>query len=339
MPPCGSDATGRPLNELVNTYIHCRGQGLSEYDTVSEGIYVSKVQGLTLVEYCTARKYHCKQNHDQPCTNCMSMIQAAQIIVDRGIVPVSTIFKQVFPTITYTSSNAKRHLLQMPAVAFQIKKQKGQSELYLMEKVNGVNYERLAYFFTENIQKVVREHGITKEELKKLLTLTQNERERELIKYAVYKTSGATPSEARRWLGIENMRSRAARIESSIQEVQEIYEAVDMLASSQDKAVLDTLGIESTSSSSSESSDEETDRSDCDSLGDSSETMLDHSLLTQALIESNFNWFEFHENVECMMEHSDSKDISKNLDEFFLQIPHMGFSQSQIEHAVQSHRK
>ena len=35
-----------------------------------------------------------------------------------------------------------------------------------------------------------------------------------------------------------------------------------MLASSQDKAVLDTLGIESRSSSSSESSDEETDHSD-----------------------------------------------------------------------------
>jgi hypothetical protein len=107
------------------------------------------------------------------------MIQAAQIIIiNRGIVPVSTVFKQVFPTITYTSSNAKRRLLQMPAVAFQIKRQKGQSELYLSEKVNSVNYERLAYFFTENIQKVGREHGITKEELKQLLTLTQNERER-----------------------------------------------------------------------------------------------------------------------------------------------------------------
>ena len=47
-------------------------------------------------------------------------------------------------------------------------------------------------------------------------------KEKELIKYVVYKTSGATPSEAWRWLGIENMRSRAARIESSIPEVQEI---------------------------------------------------------------------------------------------------------------------
>ena len=75
-----------------------------------------------------------------------------------------------------------------------------------------------------------------------------------------------------------------------------------MLACPQDKAVLDALGIGSTSSSSSEGSDEETDSSDCEPLGDSSETMPDHSLLTQALIEINFNWLDFHENVECMME-------------------------------------
>lgn len=38
------------------------------------------------------------------------------------------------------------------------------------------------------------------------------------------------------------------------------------------------------------------------------------------------------------MEHSDSSDVSKILQEFFLQIPHMGFSQSQIERTVLSHR-
>ena len=127
-----------------------------------------------------------------------------------------------------------------------------------------------------------------------------------MIKYAVFKTSGATPSEARHWLG-------------------------------KDKAVLDTLGIESTSSSSSEDSDEETDYSDSESLRDSSEIMPNHSLLTQALSASNFNWFEFREKVECMMKNNDSNDISKTLEELFLQIPHMDFSQSQIQHIVQSH--
>ena len=56
MPPCGSDATGRPLSELVNTYVQNRGQGLSEYDTVSEGIYVGKFQGLTLARVLYSKK-------------------------------------------------------------------------------------------------------------------------------------------------------------------------------------------------------------------------------------------------------------------------------------------
>lgn len=116
------------------------------------------------------QEYHCRQNHSQPCTNCISTIQAAQIILDRSI-PLSVVFKQLFPAITYITANAKRHLLQMPALAFQIKGQKGQSDLYLMD-------ERLALFLLK-ISRVVKEHRITKE-LKQLLTLTQNDREREL---------------------------------------------------------------------------------------------------------------------------------------------------------------
>ena len=107
MPPCSSDAAGRPLNELVSTYVHYRSQELSEYCTVSKGIYVNKFQGLTLAEYCAARKYHCQHTHTQPCTNCMSVIQAAQIILNCFIVPLSAVFKEVFPTVTYISANAK----------------------------------------------------------------------------------------------------------------------------------------------------------------------------------------------------------------------------------------
>ena len=123
-----------------------------------------------------------------------------------------------------------------------------------------------------------------------------------------------------------------------VHEVQEIYEAINMLAYSQDKALLDTLGLKSTSSSSSEGSDEETDYSECNSPRDSCETMPNHSLLARALSESNFNWFEFHEKIEGIMEQTDSNNVSKTLEEFFLQIPHMGLSQNQMEHTVQSHR-
>ena len=64
--------------------------------------------------------------------------------------------------------------------------------------------------------------------------------------------------------------------------------------------------------------------------------MPDNSFLSQVLSESNFNWFEFHENIEHMIEHCDSNNTAKTL-ENSLEIPHMGFSQSQIEHTVQSH--
>lgn len=166
--------------------------------------------------------------------------------------------------------------------------------------------------------------GLTKDELKQLLTLTQNERERELIKYAVYKASKATPTEARRQLGIENMKSCAEHIESCIQEVQEIYEAVDVLAYSRDKAVLDTLGIESSSSSSSESSGDEIDFPESGleykypiDGGTSNGRVPDQSVLGQVLCDSNFTRFEFREKTECTMEHSDSCEICRMSRRFF----------------------
>lgn len=274
MPPCGSTTAGRPLSELVDIYIHFQSQALSEYDTVSGDIFVSRFQGLNLTEYCAAREYYCTENHCYTtCTNCKSMIQAAQMILKGGIVAMAVVFKEAFPTVTYLSVNAKRRLLQMPVVAIRIKGvKKGQNELYLMEKIEGLNYGQLASFLSENAQKMMKKQGITKEELKQLLTITQSERERELLRYAVYKTSGATPTEARRWLGFENMKSHAAHVESCIQEVQEIYEAVESLAQSQDKALLDTLGIQCNSSS--ESSGEETDSSQYDSFGDDNGTSV-----------------------------------------------------------------
>ena len=334
-------AAGRPLSELVGIYIQFQSQALSEYISVSNNVFMSKFQGLTLAEYCTARRHYCSQNHNTTCKSCNSKIQAAQMIVEGVILPMSTVSKKVFPAVTYLSVNAKRRLLQMPAVAIRIQgAKKGDSELYLMEKINGLNYEQLSEILSENAQKVVKQHGISKQELKQLLTITKTERERELIRYTVFKTSGVTPTKARRWLGFENMQSRALHVESCVQEVQELYEAVESLAKSQDEAVLDTFGIVSTSS---ESSGHETDCSlyDADPHSDDDTMnvcMPDNSSLAKVLHESDFNWFQFNERVERMMEHSNDCNVFKNVEEFFLQIPHFRFSQSQLELIVQSHR-
>lgn len=124
--------------------------------------------------------------------------------------------------------------------------------------------------------------GITKEELKDLLKLTQSERERECICYAVYRASGATPTEACRCFSFQDMKSRASRVEACIKEAQDLYEAVDDLAHVQDQAVLDSLGI--VSSGSEESSGEE---SDCPPINQSGQYFsfdCDHSEGKEMLI-------------------------------------------------------
>ena len=75
------------------------------------------------------------------------MINAAKIVLHEGIVPLSRVFKSVFPNATYHSGNAKRRLLQMPLVAMHI-----QNELFLIEKIKGLEYSLLAsiHFYMEN---------------------------------------------------------------------------------------------------------------------------------------------------------------------------------------------
>ena len=327
MPPSGATTAGRHLSELVDIYLNSQTQVLSEFNTVSSDVFVSKFKGLTLQEHCAMREYFCSKNHDQiPCTQCKSMIQAAEMVLKNGIVPLAVVFKAAFPTVTYHSVNAKRRLLQMPVVAFRVKGlQKGQSQLYLMEKIEGLDYGQLANFLSKNIEQLSRKQGITKEELKQLLRITQSERERECIRYAIYKTSGATPTEARRLFGFENMRARASHVDTCIKEMQEIYEAVESLAHIQEQALQDTLGFESNSS---ESSDEEMDFTFSSSQFGSSSSPIDvpdDASLAAILCDSHYNWFEFVEKVE---EDSGSDlAIPSTLEKFFLQTPFLEFSQ------------
>ena len=70
-------------------------------------------------------------------------------------------------------------------------------------------------------------------------------------RYAIYKTSGATPTEARRLFEFENMRACASHVDTCIKEMLEICEAVE-LTHIQEQALQDTLGFESNSSESSD---------------------------------------------------------------------------------------
>ena len=137
--------------------------------------------------------------------------------------------------------------------------------------------------------------------------------------------------------GFENMSARTEHVEDCIKEVQEIYEAVESLACTQEQAVLDMLSFES--SSSSESSGEEIDcsLSQYDSFASHDIQIPNDSVLTTILHESDYDWFQFVESVEDMIENISYQDNSSILNNFFLQLLHLGFNERQLEPVVQSH--
>ena len=154
-----------------------------------------------------------------------------------------------------------------------------------------LDYGQLANFLSKNVKQLPRKQGIAKEELKQLLTITQSDRERKCIRYAIYKTSGATPTKAHCIFGFQNMKTRAAHVETCIKEAQEIYEAVESLVQNQDRALLESLGIES-------SSDENSDKDCSDSCDTTDKNIPDYSSLATILCESKYNWFQFVERME-----------------------------------------
>ena len=58
---------------------------------------------------------------------------------------------------------------------------------------------------------------MSKSELKDLLSLAQTDKERECVRYAVWKLSGLSVTAARRVYGFENLRERAQKVDTAIE--------------------------------------------------------------------------------------------------------------------------
>ena len=137
---------------------------------------------------------------------------------------------------------------------------------------------------------------MSKKELKQLLAIVNGEKERECIKYTLYKASHMTPTQARSVFGLENMKARALEVEASISAAEEITKAYDDLAHSQDQALLDCYGLSASDletpqiACTEESSESESDHMELEIENDTN--VSDQNLLFH-LQQSNFNWFEF----------------------------------------------
>ena len=213
----------------------------------SENVYLSTVSELTLEQYIHARREHCLHNHNQSCINCTGiMLQVATTVLNHGYCTLPDAFKVVSPNIAYNAERARIKLLHMPLVAVRVgQPESGQSKTLLLEFFSQVDYTKMSSLVINSMAKSVQGSdrlGIEKCTLQALLSMAQSDRERETLRYVVYKASSLTSTKARRLYGFENMNSRALQVDESILQLKRIHEAVDEIACIQDKAVIQLWG-------------------------------------------------------------------------------------------------
>ena len=161
--------------------------------------------------------------------------------------------------------------------------------------IEGVNYSNLCRILEFNKSSRLP-HGVNKKEMQNLLLLASSNRERETLKYAIFKVSGLTPTAARRELGLGDMRERTARVEDAIQQIIEIRQAFDKIIETRVQCVRMV--------SSSSDSGEDMDVGDHDTTPNVESVCPEETVqkLDLLLRESSFNWFHSHEKATKMLQ-------------------------------------
>ena len=113
--------------------------------------------------------------------------------------------------------------------------------------------------------------------------------------YAICKSSGMTTTAARRVYGFENMSNHFEEVEEAFITVQRIFEAIADLAIIEDRALMQSFGIEEMANYSSN----ESDATDAEESSSVSEQIYDIPDDLETLIRQyDLNWFQFIEHLQ-----------------------------------------
>lgn len=128
---------------------------------------------------------------------------------------------------------------------------------------------------------------LSKSHVEMLLSLGQSERERSCLRHVITKASGISATRARKMYGFEALTVKMKQVDEAIKATQDIREAIDELASIEDK-MLASLGIEDSSESDGYDSNSSSDSSLC-SLQEASSEVCSHGVTV--LKANQYNWF------------------------------------------------
>lgn len=183
---------------------------------VSESVYISLFEGLSLTEYITVRKAYWSCNHKSPCTLREKLLLVASTVVKEGYVSLPQAFSIVSPNVRYTAEKARKKLLQMPLVAVCVGDPcKGKSFTLLLEHYSRVNYSKMSLVINGLISTCATHNpqGLEKDCVKMLLGLVLSDRERGCIRYAIFKASGMSATQARHQYRFERMTEHLQLVE------------------------------------------------------------------------------------------------------------------------------
>ena len=142
--------------------------------------------------------------------------------------------------------------------------------------------ELMCWPIAKNGAEVNDNYYARKETLSFFCELATSEKDKKLIKYTAFASSGASGTHAKKMYGILDPSATRTEVEEALDQVKEIQHAVNKLASVQEKFILESLGIVDLSDereSGQESSGEESD--------DLSDLELDEDRITDVLDDDN----------------------------------------------------
>ena len=283
-PPLETSKSYRGLYE--NDILRLKSfKNLSNYIQVDDVTDVSRLEGFTLDKYILTKENICYEEHKQPCTACIGLLSVAKQILDEGFIKLNEAFAMSTPGVKYKAKDAKRKLLQMPLAALKIKESKTYT-IYLVSKDTNLQLTR-SLLKRKDWGSQNTGMQMSASLVKELLSATESDAERERLTYGIVKSSGLSHTKLRQLYGFENLKRRQDKVENALREMREIREAVASIASIQEKAVLQSFGIEVESDEDLEHDESETDP-DADGEEDSALNAVENTSLSE-LIPATLN--------------------------------------------------
>ena len=170
-------------------------------------------------------------------------------------------------------------------------------------------YQKIIEFYISGQNAKPNEPPLAKKDLEGILLLAQSDRERKILKYTAFKSSGLSATAARKYYGFQDLKANEQKILSAIEEVKEIRSSVHEWAMIKDKAFLLAHNLP-TSETSTSGSDEDSGSEEPTPL---SSTEFSSLPLQAILTASKSNFFQVAEDVERHIKRTLSSEESDKL--------------------------